>query len=86
MKVSYSTVFEQTADQVWAVIRDFNSYPVWVASVTESHIEDDKSGDTVGVNLLPGNGARRADRRREPRVPRMVGYLRLSPSRTGQLH
>jgi hypothetical protein len=48
-KVSYSTVFEQTADQVWAVIRDFNSYPVWVASVTESHIEDGKAGDTVGA-------------------------------------
>jgi len=28
MKISYSTVFEQTADQVWVVIRDFNSYPV----------------------------------------------------------
>lgn len=27
MKVSYSTVFAQTADEVWAVIRDFNSYP-----------------------------------------------------------
>ena len=48
-KVSYSTVFEQTADQVWAVIRDFNSYPVWVESVTESHIEDGKSGDAVGA-------------------------------------
>ena len=48
-KVSYSTVFEQTADQVWAVIRDFNSYPVWVESVTESHIEDGKSGDSVGA-------------------------------------
>ena len=36
MKVSYSSVFAQTADQVWSVIRDFNSYPVWVASVTES--------------------------------------------------
>ena len=47
--VSYSTVFEQTADQVWAVIRDFNSYPVWVDSVTESHIEEGKSGDTVGA-------------------------------------
>ena len=46
--VSYSTVFEQSADQVWAVIRDFNSYPVWVASVTESHIEEDRSGDAVG--------------------------------------
>jgi ribosome-associated toxin RatA of RatAB toxin-antitoxin module len=48
-KVSYSTVFEQTADQVWAVIRDFNSYPVWVATVTESHIEEGKSGDAVGA-------------------------------------
>jgi len=36
-KASYSTVFEQSADQVWAVIRDFNSYPVWVANVAESH-------------------------------------------------
>ncbi len=47
--VSYSTIFDQTAGQVWAVIRDFNSYPVWVASVTESHIEDGKSGYTVGA-------------------------------------
>jgi ribosome-associated toxin RatA of RatAB toxin-antitoxin module len=48
-KICYSTVLEQTADQVWAVIRDFNSYPVWVDSVTESHIEDGKSGDVVGA-------------------------------------
>ena len=49
MKVFFSSVFEHTADQVWAVIRDFNSYPVWVASVTESHIEESKTGDAVGV-------------------------------------
>jgi hypothetical protein len=49
MKVSYSSVFARAADQVWAVIRDFNSYPVWVASVTESHIEEGKSGDAVGA-------------------------------------
>ncbi|MBI3797901.1 MAG: SRPBCC family protein [Deltaproteobacteria bacterium] len=48
-KVDYSTVLEQTADQVWAVIRDFNSYPVWVESVSESHIEEGKSGDSVGA-------------------------------------
>jgi uncharacterized membrane protein len=47
-KVHYSTVLEQTADQVWGVLRDFNSYPVWVESVTESHIEEGKSGDAVG--------------------------------------
>ena len=49
MKVSYSTLFAQTADEVWAVIRDFNSYPVWVASVAESHIEEGKSGEAVGA-------------------------------------
>src|ERR1700687_437553 len=48
MKVSYSSVFNQTADQVWAVIRDFNSYPVWVATVTERHIEGGKGGDSIG--------------------------------------
>jgi uncharacterized membrane protein len=47
--VFYSTVFEQTADAVWNVIRDFNSYPVWIASVTESQIENDRSGDSVGA-------------------------------------
>lgn len=47
--VTYSSVFDQSADQVWAVIRDFNSYPVWVASVSESRIEGGKSGDTVGA-------------------------------------
>src|SRR6267378_3711080 len=49
MKVSYSSVFNQTADQVWAVIRDFNSYPVWVATVTESHIEGGKAGASIGA-------------------------------------
>jgi hypothetical protein len=24
----YSTIFEQAPDAVWAVIRDFNNYPV----------------------------------------------------------
>ena len=47
--VYYSTVFGQTADQVWRAIRDFNSYPEWVASVSESHIEDGRSGDAVGA-------------------------------------
>ncbi len=49
MGVYYSTVFRQTADQVWRAIRDFNSYPEWVASVSESHIEDGKPGDAVGA-------------------------------------
>lgn len=48
-KVYYSTVLEQSADRVWRAIRDFNSYPQWVESVSESHIEDGKSGDAVGA-------------------------------------
>jgi len=48
-KVTYSTVFNHSADQVWAVIRDFNSYPVWVEGINESHIEDGKAGDAVGA-------------------------------------
>jgi Polyketide cyclase / dehydrase and lipid transport len=45
----YSTVFEQSAGAVWSVIRDFNSYPVWVDGAGSSEIEDGKSGDSVGA-------------------------------------
>jgi hypothetical protein len=45
----YSTVFTQTADEVWSVIRDFNNYPVWVDGAGESQIEKGKSGDAVGA-------------------------------------
>ena len=45
----YSTVFDRSADTVWSVIRDFNNYPVWVDGAGQSHIEDGKSGDSVGA-------------------------------------
>lgn len=48
-KSYYSTVFDQPAGAVWTVIRDFNSYPVWVEGSGTSEIEDGKSGDTVGA-------------------------------------
>jgi hypothetical protein len=48
-KAYYSTVFEQSAEGVWEIVRDFNNYPVWVGGVGESRIEDGKSGDTVGA-------------------------------------
>lgn len=48
-KAYYSTVFAQSADHVWGVIRDFNNYPVWVDGAGESAIEDGKSGDAVGA-------------------------------------
>src|SRR5262245_64227981 len=56
----YSTIFEQTADEVWTTIRDFNNYPVWVDGAGESEIEDGKSGDSVGaVRNVLYNGVRR---------------------------
>jgi Polyketide cyclase / dehydrase and lipid transport len=48
-KSYYSTVFEQTADQVWAAVRDFGNYTVWVDSVDESGIEDGRSRDAVSA-------------------------------------
>jgi hypothetical protein len=60
-KSYYSTVIEQSADAVWRVIRDFNNYPVWVDGAGTSHIEDGKSGDSVGAirNVLYKNTRRR---------------------------
>ena len=45
----YSTIFEQSADDVWNIIRDFNNYSVWVDGAGESHIELGKSGDSVSA-------------------------------------
>ena len=62
-KSYYSTVFEQSADEVWRVIRDFNNYPVWVDGAGESAIEDGRAGDAVGAirNVLY-KGMRRRQR------------------------
>src|SRR5579871_3969474 len=48
-KAYYSTVFDQSADQVWSVVRDFGDYGIWVQGVDESGVEDGKSGDAVGA-------------------------------------
>ncbi len=48
-KAYYSTVFSQSADDIWTVIRDFNNYPVWVDGAGDSAIEAGKSGDAVGA-------------------------------------
>jgi len=45
----YSTVFVQSADTVWNIVRDFNAYPVWVDGAGESEIEGGKPGETVGA-------------------------------------
>lgn len=48
-KSFYSMVLEQPASQVWDVVRDFNSYPIWVNGVNDSRIEEDLSGTSVGA-------------------------------------
>jgi hypothetical protein len=45
----YSTIFPQSADAIWNVIRDFNNYSAWVDGSGESEIGDGKSGDAVGA-------------------------------------
>lgn len=58
-KAYYSTTFDQPAEAVWNVIRDFNNYPVWVNGAGESRIEEGKPGDVVGaVRNVLYNGKR----------------------------
>jgi hypothetical protein len=59
----YSTVFDQPADEVWDVIRDFGNYTVWVDEVDETMIEDDKPGETVGAVRRVRIGERRIRQR-----------------------
>jgi hypothetical protein len=45
-----STVVPAPADEVWAVIRDFNALPDWWPSASKSsEIEDGKAGDQVSA-------------------------------------
>jgi len=48
-KSYYSTIFVQSAETVWSVVRDFNAYPVWVDGAGSSEIECGRSGDAVGA-------------------------------------
>jgi hypothetical protein len=48
-KSYYSTVIDRPADEVWAVVRDFNGLATWFSPpVVSSVIEDGKAGDQVG--------------------------------------
>jgi hypothetical protein len=46
-KAYYSTVFDNTADEVWSMIRDFNE-DRWSGEVSKSWSENGKSGQEVG--------------------------------------
>ena len=41
--------FASRLTEIWKIVRDFNSYPVWVSGAGESEIEDRRSGDAVGA-------------------------------------
>lgn len=59
----YSMVLDQRAQEVWDTVRDFNSYPIWVNGVEDSHIEGDLSGTAVGsVRDFTIGGARTRQR------------------------
>jgi len=45
----YSTVINHPLTRTWALIRDFNDYPVYIEGVTDSVIEDERRGDDVGA-------------------------------------
>lgn len=53
-KVYCSAIVPAPVQEVWALIRDFGSFAEWHPVVTESRIEGDQRGDTVGcVRTLP---------------------------------
>jgi hypothetical protein len=47
----YSTIFEQHADRVWSVIRDFGHYS-WAGVPGQTVIEDGRTGDSVGCTRV----------------------------------
>jgi hypothetical protein len=48
IKVYVSSVVDAPADQVWALVRDFNALPKWTPFVADSRIEGGLAPDTVG--------------------------------------
>jgi hypothetical protein len=81
---SYSTVLDHPVDQVWDVVRDFNSYPIWVNGVDESHIEGDLPGTAVGCVRDFSMGASRTRQRllAHSDVDRLFTYESCTPLQT----
>src|SRR5574337_322245 len=71
----YSTVFDQTADEVWSKISDFND-DRWSGIVTKSYSENGKSGSTVGTIRYHefGDKVARSDLRAYSNVGRFFTY------------
>jgi hypothetical protein len=58
-----STVFDVPAADVWARIRDFGDYGLWIDDVDDATIESDRAGDAVGAVRRVQIGARRIRQR-----------------------
>jgi hypothetical protein len=82
-KSYHSTVFAQPADEIWAVLRDFGNYTVWVDGVDESRIEEGKSGDAVGAvrNIRMGETRVRQRLLAHSDVERFYTYAACEPFR-----
>ncbi|HZP78299.1 MAG TPA: SRPBCC family protein [Pseudolabrys sp.] len=80
-KAYYSTIFDQSADAVWSVLRDFNAYRVFLDN-TESHIEDGKTGETVGAvrNVTVGERNVRQQLMAHSDIERTYSYRFCPPS------
>jgi hypothetical protein len=48
-EVVVSFVFAQTVDELWRLIRDFNSLASWLPAVGKSEIEDCLAADQIGA-------------------------------------
>jgi len=55
----YSMILRQSANEVLNIIRDFNSYPVWVDGAGDRVIEAKKSDGAVGAVRSVLYGGRR---------------------------
>ncbi|MCW2236862.1 SRPBCC family protein [Azospirillum canadense] len=49
VKVYTSTVIDAPAEQVWAIVRDFNGLPNWTPFCAESRIEGGEPADRIGA-------------------------------------
>lgn len=59
MPVPYSSaIIPATADEVWALVRDFNGMPAWHPAVKQSELEKGTDGTTIGAarKLTLGDG------------------------------
>lgn len=48
VRVTRSTVIDAPIEDVWKVLRDFNSHAAWHPAIAQSRIEDDAPADQVG--------------------------------------